>query len=72
MSDLMVNGINVTEVKVSVDHTEGEEFVSWLNEQGIDASIGGDTGNYINGIGTWTWNELSDVMNILWGKYCNS
>jgi len=59
-------------IEIASDHAEAEEFVSWLNNQGHDALIGTSTGNYIDGIWTSTDPEMSEIMNGLWGEYCNS
>jgi len=59
-------------IEIASDHPDAEEFVSWLNNQGHDASIGTSTGSYIDGVWTSTDPEMSESMNTLWSAYCNS
>ena len=60
------------EITIAVDHHESEQFCEWLNGQGLDASIGNDTSNYINGESTGSSEELNIKMNSLWDSYCKS
>lgn len=48
------------------------EFASWLNEKGHDASVGKSTGSYVDG--RWTSNdeEAREIMNSLWDEFCGS
>lgn len=60
------------QIEVATDHAEAEEFVAWLNKHGHDASIGGSTGNYIDGTLTDNCAESNETMNSLWADYCNA
>ena len=64
--------MNAYAITVAVDQGEAEEFVSWLNSNGHTAEVGTDTGNYLDGVWTNTDAVASDIMNGLWGSYCNS
>ena len=59
------------DIIIAVESTEAAEFVRWLNEQGHNASIGTDTGNWIDGQNADNDPALSDKVNALWESYCN-
>jgi len=58
-------------IVIAIDSPEAEEFVSWLNEQGLEASIGTDTGSWVDGQNTDNDPEASQLINGLWENYCN-
>lgn len=58
-------------ITIACDHHEGDEFCNWLNEQGHDATIGNDTGNWIDGINTDYDILANEIINDLWVEYCN-
>lgn len=57
-------------LEVDSSSEESEEFVTWLNAQGHDASLG--DANRVNGVWVAADIEASETMNQLWGSYCNS
>lgn len=60
------------EIIIAVDTPEAEEFATWLEEQGHSAKVGDSTGNYADGVWASSDSEADEIMNRLWGDYCNS
>jgi len=59
-------------VVLACDTTEAEQFCAWLNKNGHSATIGRDTGDYIDGTRTANDADTSIIMQQLWDAYCGS
>jgi hypothetical protein len=59
-------------IVLACDTHEGEQFRDYLISLGIDASIGQDTGDHVDGY--WTAKNIpaSEIMRQLWDNYCSS
>ena len=59
------------EIELACDTVESEQFRDYLIAQGHTAKIGNSTGNYVDGMSTRN-PEANEIMNDLWGAYCNA
>ena len=58
-------------IQIAVDTEEAQEFLQYLKSQGHAASIGSETGDYIDGVLTSTDEDANETMRKLWSDYCN-
>ncbi len=57
-------------IEIAHDTPQAKQFLSWLRDQGHDASIGNSTGNYIDGEWTSSDEDANRIMNDLWEDFC--
>jgi hypothetical protein len=59
-------------IEVSQGTDCGDEFVAWLNEQGHDAEMSSDTGNWVDGSLSDCDDAGNSIINKLWEEFCES
>jgi hypothetical protein len=71
-NETMTNDTQQHTIEIAYNAHEAAEFVAWLNNQGHNATVGNDTGSYINGVETGNDEETNEMMTSLWDEYCNA
>jgi hypothetical protein len=56
-------------IELSIDTRDSENFCTWLNEQGHDATETNSTGTYIDGEWTSANDEAARIYRELWDEY---